>query len=114
MKKKAAKDLRSFARQKQRLLRKVKVPDEGLPGSLSMSRIRCGKKKCSCTEGKGHENWTLTYMSEGSKRVKHIPTDLVEYVRLRVDQGKSFKEEVNEIFIANVELLELLRKQKAR
>ena len=51
-------------------------------------------------------------MRDGSKRVKHIPTDLVDQVRRLVEQGKSFKETVNQIFAANAELLVLLRKRE--
>jgi hypothetical protein len=51
-------------------------------------------------------------MRQGTKRVKHIPMDLVELVREKVEQGKRFNEEVNEIFGANAELLVLLRKDR--
>jgi hypothetical protein len=53
-------------------------------------------------------------MRDGTKRVKHIPTDLVESVRRQVELGKTFKEEVNEIFGANAELLVLLRRDKKK
>ena len=104
------KDLSSLKRSRERLLKKIKVPEDGLPGSLSVSRFRCGKKSCHCNSGDGHENWTLTYMSEGTKRVKHIPSDLVDQVRHQVEEGKDFKEAINQIFAANAELLVLLRK----
>src|SRR5437016_1038304 len=102
----------NLERQKQKLLSSIKVPGDGLPGSLSMSRFRCGKAGCHCYKSEGHENWTLTYMREGTKRVKHIPAELVEYVREKVEQSKTFKEELNEILGVNAELLILLRKQK--
>lgn len=51
-------------------------------------------------------------MSEGVKKVKHIPADLVDQVSHQVEQGKSFKEAINQIFAANAELLVLLRKRK--
>jgi uncharacterized protein DUF6788 len=104
----------SVRRRRRKLLERIVLPPDALPGSLSVSRIRCGKESCHCREGEGHKNWTLTYMSKGSKQVKHIPADLVEYVRQKVEQGKIFKEEVNEIFGANVELLDLLRKQNKK
>jgi hypothetical protein len=114
MRKAAKKDLGALRKQKERLLRQLQIPPDALPGSLSVSRLRCGKANCHCKEGEGHENWTLTYMSEGEKRVKHIAEDLVPYVHKMVKKGKAFKEGLNDIFVANAELLVLLRKQKQR
>lgn len=112
MKKQRSKVIEKLLGQKQRLLGKLKVPADALPGSLSVSRFRCGKKNCHCSSDEGHENWTLTYMSEGKKKVKHIPSDLVEEVRHQVEQGKTFKDAINQIFAANAELLVLLRKRE--
>lgn len=106
--------MKKLQQHKEKLLQKIRVPVDGLPGSLSVSRVRCGKKECHCKDGQGHENWTLTYMSDGKKRVKHIPQDLVDRARQKVDQGKAFKQEVNEVFVANAELFVLLCKQKRR
>jgi len=114
MKKHYQKDMGAVQKQKEKLLRQLELPPDALPGSLSATRLRCGKGNCHCKEGQGHENWTLTYMVDGQKRVKHIPEDLVEYVQKKVEQGKAFKQDVNEIFVANAELLVLLRKQKPR
>lgn len=98
---------KALQKRKEQLLRVVKLPSDALPGSLSSSRFRCGKKNCHCRKSEGHQKWALTYMQQGKKRVKHIPADLVEYVRQRVEKGKRFKEKVNEIFGANAELLGL-------
>lgn len=114
MKRQQTKSVESLLRLKQRLLKKIKVPKNGLPGSLSVSRFRCGKKNCHCYTDEGHENWTLTYMNEGSKRVKHIPSHLVDQVRSQVEDGKTFKEAVNQIFAANAELLVLLRNRESK
>jgi Family of unknown function (DUF6788) len=110
MKKRKAETVQSLQKLKQRLLKTIRLPEEALPGSLSVSRFRCGKRNCHCSQGEGHEKWALTYMRDGAKRVRHIPADLVESVRTRVEQGKRFKEEVNEVFGANAELFGLLRK----
>jgi hypothetical protein len=50
-------------------------------------------------------------MSDGAKRVIHIPTDLIDKVQKQVEQGKTFKESINQIFAANAELLVLVRRQ---
>jgi hypothetical protein len=102
----------SLRRRKQQLLKRLKLPADALPGSLSSSKFRCGKASCHCRDGEGHQKWVLNYMSDGSKRVKHIPSELVEYVRQKIEEGKTFKEGLNEIFGANVEMLDLLRDHK--
>jgi hypothetical protein len=51
-------------------------------------------------------------MVGGKKRVERIPEQWVDYVRQRVSEGKEFKENVNQVFAANAELLVLLRKQE--
>ncbi len=33
--------------------------DEMLPGSLSLSHVRCGKPTCHCATGVGHPAWHL-------------------------------------------------------
>jgi hypothetical protein len=102
------------SRRRAGLLRKISLPEDALPGSLSMSRLRCGKENCHCKQDDMHKHvvWSLTYMVEGKKRVKHIPADLVEYVKEKVSQGKNFKEAVNQIFVANADLLILGRPKK--
>lgn len=108
-------DRAAKARQRKfRLLRALEVPDDGLPGSLSLSYRRCGKSYCHCAEGQGHPQWQLTYMERGKKRVEAIPADWVEEVRERVDRAKAFREGVGEVFLANAELLTLEKKQRAK
>jgi hypothetical protein len=98
----------------QRLAGLHQVPAEALPGSLSLTHRRCGKKSCHCTTGEGHPMWTLTFMVGGKKRVERIPNDWVEEVRRRVEQGREFREAVAEVFAANAQLWVLWRRQQRR
>lgn len=100
-------------RRKQRLLADVRIPPDGLPGSLALTHRRCGKPTCHCAEAKGHPVWSLTFMVEGKKRVERIPEEWIESVRKRVDTGRKFKEAVAEIFAANAQLLALWRKEQS-
>ncbi len=91
------------------LLRLFPIPDHLLPGSLSESHMRCGKPGCHCAQAKdpGHSFWTLTFMVQAKKRTLHIPKDLVDEVRQRVEAGRAFHDAVREILAANAELLAL-------
>jgi hypothetical protein len=53
-------------------------PEDALPGSLSLSHLRCGKSTCHCAEDRGHPVWSLTFMVKGKKHVQHIPKQWVE------------------------------------
>lgn len=94
------------------LLRRVSIPSDLLPGSLSVSRTRCGKPSCHCAEGQGHEAWTFTFMSHGKRRVERIPKEWIEEVGRRVEAGHQLQDAVREILTANAELLILARQQQ--
>jgi hypothetical protein len=94
------------------LVRRFQLPDDLLPGSLSLSHLRCGKPTCHCAEGRGHPVWSLTFMVGGKKRVQHIPKDWVEDVRRRVKAGREFQDAVREVLAANAQLLVLARQQR--
>ena len=96
------------------LLRRFSIPQDLLPGSLSLSYTRCGKPTCRCAQGKGHPAWTFTFMSKGKKRVERIPAEWAEEVRQRVEAGREFQDAVREVLTANAELLILARKQRPR
>jgi len=96
------------------LLSRLKLPPDALPGSLALTRRRCGKPSCHCADGQGHPLWSLTFMVQGKKRVEHIPQHWVDAVRQRVDHGREFKEALAEALVLNAELLVLERKQPPR
>src|SRR5437773_8847309 len=96
------------------LLRRLRIPPNALPGSLSLTHRRCGKASCRCADGEGHPVWSLTFMAEGKRRVEHIPNDWVEEIRPLVEQGREFKEAAAEILAANAQLLALRRRQETK
>ena len=97
------------------LARRYNIPEDLLPGSLSLTHTRCGKPTCHCAaSGDGHPGWSLTFMVKGKKRVERIPKEWVEDVQRRVAAGREFKDAVNEVFAANAQLLVLRRKQRSR
>ena len=96
------------------LIRRFHLPEDLLPGSLSLSHLRCGKPTCHCAEGQGHPVWSFTFMVRGKKHTQHIPKDWVEGVRHRVDGGREFQEAVREVLAANAQLLVLARRQRPK
>jgi len=96
------------------LIRQFQLPEDLLPGSLSLSHTRCGKPTCHCASGQGHPAWSLTFMADGKKRVERIPKDWVAHVRRRVSAGRAFQDALREVLTANAELLVLRRQQQPR
>jgi hypothetical protein len=101
-------------RRKQRLLTRLRIPADALPGSLVLSHRRCGKPTCHCAEGAGHPFYSLTFMVGGKKRVESIPADWIDAVRPAVDAGRGFKDAVADLFTVNAQLLVLARQQRRR
>ena len=95
------------------LLRRFPIPADALPGSLSLSHLRCGKPTCHCADDRGHPVWSLTFMVRGKKRVQHIPKEWVEEVRRRVKEGREFQD-AGEVLAANAQLLVLERQHRKK
>ena len=53
-------------------------------------------------------------MVERKKRVAHIPTELVDTVRARVEQGNAYKRGVAELLAINAQLLILERRARTQ
>jgi hypothetical protein len=96
------------------LVRRFHIPEDALPGSLSLTHLRCGKSTCHCAHEQGHPVWSLTFMVKGKKRVQHIPKPWVEEVRRRVRAGREFQDAVREVLAANAQLLVLTRQQRKK
>ena len=96
------------------LVRRFHIPEDLLPGSLSLSHLRCGKPTCHCAQDQGHPVWSLTFMVQGKKHVQHIPKPLVDEVRKRVQAGREFQDAVREVLAANAQLLVLARQQRKK
>lgn len=97
---------------KHQLMERFKIPEELLPGSLSLSYSRCGNTSCHCASDEGHPAWSWTFMVNGKKRVERVPADTVEQIRKRVEAGREFQDAVREVLAANAQLVVLERQQR--
>jgi uncharacterized protein DUF6788 len=104
----------ALKRRKRRLLTRLRIPPDALPGSLVLSHRRCGKPGCHCAEGTAHPFYSLTFMIDGKKHVESIPAAWIDAVRPAVDAGRGFKDAVAELFAINAQLLVLARQQRRR
>lgn len=104
----------ALKRRKRRLLTRLRIPPDALPGSLALSHRRCGKSGCHCAEGARHPFYTLTFMVDGKKHVESVPAEWIDAVRPEVDVARSFKDAIAELFAINAQLLVLARQQRRR
>jgi hypothetical protein len=65
----------ALKRRKCRLLTRLCIPADALPGSLVLSHRRCGKPGCHCAEGRAHPFYSLTFLVAGKKHVESIPAE---------------------------------------
>ena len=106
-------NLRKLERRRRRILAGLRLPSEGLPGSLAQSRRRCGSPGCHCHHGgEPHRSWTLTFMLGAKRHVEHVPAELLDEVRKRVQKGNAYKREVAELMATNAQLLLLGRRAR--
>jgi len=101
-------------KRKYELIRQFGLPTNLLPGSLALTRRRCGKAACHCASGKGHPMWSLTFMVKGTKHVERIPEQWVRRLRPLVQGGRLYKTAVAELLACNAQLLALRRRQVDR
>lgn len=99
---------------KYRLMERFHIPDDLLPGSVSLQHLRCGKPTCHCAQGAGHPSWSWTFMVDGRKRVEHLPAAAVTEIEKRVAAGREFQQAVKEVLAANAQLWVLEHKRRKR
>jgi hypothetical protein len=105
----------ALRRRKYELVRKYGIPEDLLPGSLSLTYRKCGKPNCWCARSKrGHPIWLLVFMAGGKRHVEWIPARWAEEIKALVKQGREFKEAMAEVFAANAQLLVLHRSQEQK
>ena len=64
-----------------------------LPGSFVERHRQCGKPTCRCADGQQlHHEFLLALRVEGKPRTFHIPAEMAESVRRRVELGHSFRQ----------------------
>lgn len=94
-----------------RLVRRLGALREMLPGSFVERSRPCGKPHCRCADGKQlHRQFLLSVLLEGQPKVFHVPAELADEVRSKVELRKSFEQAAAQI--AHLNLRRLLRRKE--
>ena len=90
------------------------VRKEVLAASLSKTYKVCGKPNCRCTkkEDEFHLQFQLSVLWKGKHYTFHIPAEMAEEVRNKVEMHKQFQDLVANIFEIN--LRRLLRRKEGK
>jgi uncharacterized protein DUF6788 len=94
-----------------RLIRGLGALREMLPGSFIERSRKCGKPNCRCADGKQlHREFLLSVLWEGKPQTFHLPAELADQVRAKVELRKRFEESAGKI--AHLNLRRFLRQKE--
>lgn len=75
-----------------RLIRSLGALREMLPGSFVERKRTCGQPQCRCADGEHlHSQFQLSVLVEGKPKTFHIPAELAEQVRAKVEMRRRFE-----------------------
>src|SRR5712691_7838941 len=96
-----------------RLIRGLGSWREMFPGSFVVRSRKCGKPNCRCADGKQlHREFLLSVLFQGKPQTLHLPADLAEQVRAKVEMRKRFEESAAQI--AHLNLRRFLREKRKK
>ena len=86
-----------------RLIRTLGALREMLPGSFVERRRKCGKPTCHCAHGKRlHIVFQISVLLDGKLKTFHIPAELAEEARGKVELHRRFQQAATTICQINL------------
>ena len=76
-----------------------------LAGSLVQIAKHCGRPGCHCHTGEKHVGWYLTRYHQGKTQTTYVPLDMVEEVRIWIEEYRRVKRLIAEISELNRALI---------
>src|SRR3982074_1140811 len=96
-----------------RLLRRLGLLREMLPGSFVERKRACGRPNCHCADGKNlHSQFQISVLIEGQPKVFNVPAQRAERVREKTEMRRRF--EAAAATICNVNLKRFLKQKEDR
>jgi len=75
-----------------KLIRSLGSLREMLPGSFVERKRACGRPNCHCADGKNlHSQFQISILIDGKPKALHIPAELVEKVREKIEMRHRFE-----------------------
>lgn len=93
-----------------RLIRSLGALREMLPGSFVERHRKCGKPNCRCADGKQlHTVFQISVLQDGKLKTHHIPSELADEARGKVEMHKRFQDAATTI--GNINLRRFLQRK---
>jgi hypothetical protein len=94
-----------------RLVRSLGALREMLPGSFVERAHKCGRSNCRCAAGQQlHTSFQLSVLIQGKPKTFHVPVELADEVRSKVELRRRFDEAAAQI--AGLNLRRFLRRKE--
>jgi hypothetical protein len=101
--------IRKLEQERDRILKRLLVPDPLLIGSVSLVKRTCGKPNCRCVEKPSHEVLTLATSKKAHRRCQVVRMADMETVQERVEAYKNFRSALRRLEAIGKEEKSLLR-----
>lgn len=96
-----------------KLMRSLGALREMLPGSFVERRRACGQPNCHCAGGKNlHSQCQIPVLIDGKPKALHIPAELVEQVREKIEMRRRF--EAAAASVCGINLKRFLKEKETR
>jgi hypothetical protein len=96
-----------------KLLRHLGALREMLPGSFVERKRACGRPTCHCADGQTlHSQFQISVLIDGKPKAIHIPAELADKVRERIEMRRHF--DAATATICNINLKRFLKEKEPR
>ena len=91
------------------LIKQILEVQEMVKGSYGETSRKCGKATCWCAKDKqGHSFFRITWSEKGKTRTKSIPEQDIDWITLKTEAYRNFRNQRHELRISELLLKELL------
>ncbi len=77
-------------------------------GSFCQIHVKCGKKNCWCTTGKGHSHWRMSIKEKGKSFSRAVPPEEYDWIKEMTTNYREFKKLRKQIIELETETKNLL------
>jgi hypothetical protein len=96
-----------------KLIRNLGTLREMLPGSFVERKRACGRPNCHCADGKLlHSQFQISLLIDGKPKALHIPAELADMVREKVEMRRRFESAA--ATICGINLKRFLKEKETR
>ena len=85
------KKIKENEKKRQELISRLTNGTAMVKGSFCQIHVKCGKKNCHCTTGKGHSHWRMSLKEGGTQFSRAVPPEDYEWISIMTANYQEFK-----------------------